>query len=407
MNLSHPEGAEQTSPGHRPGVTPPVVLDVRVVTGTGGGPDKTILNAPRFLAASGYHNICAYLHPPDDPGFERLCERANALGAPLVSIADRGPIDIKAVKELLALCRRERVAIWHGHDYKSNFLGLMLRPFWPMRLVTTVHGWVHRTRRTPLYYAIDRLCLPYYEAVVCVSEDLYLTCRKLGVPENRCQLIENAIDTQQFKRTLSREEAKRLLGIPAERIVLGAMGRLAEQKRFDLLIRAADRLLEAGHDLSLLIAGEGPSRPALQALIDELGRSERIGLLGFQQEIIPLYEAMDVFVLSSLREGLPNVVLEAMALEVPVVATRIAGMPRLIENGKNGVLVDPGAVETLGDAIACLAGDKELRIALGKEGRATVEGRYSFENRMNKFQKLYDDLMGGTQVPTALPEVLT
>ncbi len=71
----------------------PVVLDVRVVTGTGGGPDKTILNAPRFLAAAGYHNICAYMHPPDDPGFERIRERANALGAPLVSIADRGPFD--------------------------------------------------------------------------------------------------------------------------------------------------------------------------------------------------------------------------------------------------------------------------------------------------------------------------
>ena len=119
-----------------------VVLDVRVVTGTGGGPDKTILNAPRFLAASGYHNICAYMHPPNDPGFERLRERANALEAPLVSIPDRGPFDLKVATELLALCRRERVAIWHGHDYKSNLLGLLLRPFWPMRLVSTVHGWV-------------------------------------------------------------------------------------------------------------------------------------------------------------------------------------------------------------------------------------------------------------------------
>jgi len=208
-------------------------------------------------------------------------------------------------------------------------------------------------------------------------------------------------------RTLSREEAKRRLGIPADRIVLGAMGRLAEEKGFDLLIRAADRLLEAGCDLTLLIAGEGPSRPALQGLIDELGRGERIRLLGFQQEIIPLYEAMDLFVLSSLREGLPNVVLEAMALEVPVLATRIAGIPRLIEDGKNGLLVDPGAVEPLGDAIACLVRDRDLRIALGKAGRATVEGRYSFQNRMNKFQKLYDDLLGETKVPTALPEVLT
>ena len=166
----------------------------------GGGPDKTILNSPRFLAASGYHNVCAYLHPPDDPGFEQLRERAKRLGAPLVSMTDRGPLDTKVVTELLAVCRRERVAIWHGHDYKSNLLGLMLRPFWRMRLVTTVHGWVHHTRRTPLYYAIDRLCLPFYERVVCVSEDLHHACREAGRPRSRCLLIENAIDTTQFAR---------------------------------------------------------------------------------------------------------------------------------------------------------------------------------------------------------------
>ena len=83
-----------------------------------------------------------------------------------------------------------------------------------MRLVTTVHGWVHHTQRTPLYYAIDRMCLRHYEAVVCVSEDLYAACRKLGVSENRCQLIENAIDTEQFSRKLSREEANAQARIP-------------------------------------------------------------------------------------------------------------------------------------------------------------------------------------------------
>src|SRR4051812_43946618 len=124
----------------------PVVLDTRVVTGTGGGPDKTILNSPRFLSGAGYRMICAYMHPPGDPGFAEITRKAEAWGAPLVSVPDRGPWDLKVTSRLLGLCRRERVAIWHGHDYKSNVLGLLLRPFWPMRLVTTVHGWVRHTR---------------------------------------------------------------------------------------------------------------------------------------------------------------------------------------------------------------------------------------------------------------------
>lgn len=371
----------------------PVVLDVRIVTGTGGGPDKTILNAPRFLASCGYHNICAYLHPPDDLGFERLCERANALGAPLVSITDRGPLDTKVATELLALCRRERVAIWHGHDYKSNLLGLMLRPFWPMRLVTTVHGWVHHTRRTPLYYAIDRLCLPFYERVICVSEDLHHACRKLGVPENRCLLIENAIDTTQFTRRTGRDEAKRRLGLPAGVFTIGAVGRLSDEKGYELLIRAVDHLIREGNDVALLIAGEGSQRDKLEALLAGLGRGDRIRLLGFQSDVIPLYEAMDLFVLSSLREGLPNVVLEAMALEVPVVATRIAGIPKLIEDGRNGLLVEPGSIDALAEAIARTMNDPALRLLLQREGRTTVESNHSFAVRMDRFRALYDELL--------------
>src|SRR5438132_9201576 len=98
--------------------TPPVVLETRVVCGSGGGPDKTILNSPRYLWSAGYRTVCAYLHPPGDPGFDELRRKADAAGAPLVSVPDRGPWDWRVVSQYLALCRRERVRIWHGHDYK-------------------------------------------------------------------------------------------------------------------------------------------------------------------------------------------------------------------------------------------------------------------------------------------------
>ncbi|HTU91893.1 MAG TPA: hypothetical protein VMF69_17560, partial [Gemmataceae bacterium] len=104
-----------------------VVLDARVVSGAGGGPDKTILNSPRFLATAGYRNLCTYLHPPDDPGFEQLRKRARIAEAPLLAIPDSGPWDWRVPGRMLEICRRERVAIWHGHDYKSNALGLLLR----------------------------------------------------------------------------------------------------------------------------------------------------------------------------------------------------------------------------------------------------------------------------------------
>ncbi|MGL4462000.1 MAG: glycosyltransferase, partial [Planctomycetia bacterium] len=129
----------------------PFVLHVRVVTGAGGGPDKTVLNSPRYLRPLGYDAVCAFLHPPGDPGVEILRQRADRWDAPTEMIPDRGPLDFESTLHLLNLCRRRRVSIWHGHDYKSNAIGLLLRRFHPMKLVTTVHGWVRHTKRTKLY----------------------------------------------------------------------------------------------------------------------------------------------------------------------------------------------------------------------------------------------------------------
>jgi glycosyltransferase involved in cell wall biosynthesis len=383
---------------------PTVVLDARVVTGAGGGPEKTILSSPRYLEPAGYRMLCAYMHPPGDPGFEQIRRRARDLGAPLLSVPDRGPLDPGVVRRLLGICRRHRVAVWHAHDYKSNLIGVLLRPFWPMRLVATAHGWVERTRRTPLYYAVDRFSLPRYERVIAVSHDLVERCRALGVPAARCRLIENGIDLGRFTRRTPVAEAKRRLGLDPGRPLVGAVGRLSPEKGFDLLIRAADVLMRRGHAFDLVIAGGGGQRTELDGLIASLGRRGRIRLLGYCDDPVGLFEALDVFVLSSLREGLPNVLLEAMALEVPVVSTRVAGVPRLIDHGRNGLLVEPGRAEDLVDALPRLLTDPGLAARLRRAGRETVEARFGFDARMDKVRALYDDLLGRSPSPT--PEAM-
>lgn len=374
----------------------PVVLHTRVVTGTGGGPDKTILNSPRFLAKYGYRTVCAYLHPPTDPGFESIRQRGQALNADVVSVPDRGPFDWRVVQQLLRICQRERVSIWHGHDYKTNALGLLLRRYWPIRLVTTVHGWVKHTSRTPYYYWIDRHCLRRYERVICVSEDLRDECLKLGVPSNRCQLIENAIDTSIYRRTLSFLEAKVRCGFSPNRRLIGAVGRLSEEKGFEVLIGAVTRLVAQGYDVELAIAGEGDYRPRLEALINQQPDPSRFHLLGHRADLLELYQAMDIFALSSLREGLPNVLLEAMALEVPVVATRIAGIPRLLDEGSNGLLVEPGDVETLAGALTAMLQDAEQRRQFAERANDAIAQRYSFDARMARIHQVYSELLGQT-----------
>ena len=186
-------------------------------------------------------------------------------------------------------------------------------------------------------------------------------------------------------------------------MIVGAAGRLSPEKGFETLIRAADRLLSLGGDFDLVIVGEGGEEARLRKLVDELGRGDRIRLLGYRTDMPEVFRAMDIFALSSLREGLPNVLLEAMASSVPVVATEIAGIPRLVADGQNGLLVPAGSEDALAQGLGLLLADADLR-RLGRQGRLTVEGAYSFTARIKKLRAIYDDLLetGSPEKPTAL-----
>lgn len=390
---------QRATPGEYPVGTRrnmPVVLDTRVVTGSGGGPDKTILNSPRYLEPLGYRMLCGYLTPVGDPGYSEIINKARQYAAPLITIPDRGPLDWRVVTRLLALCRSEKVSIWHGHDYKTNLLGLLLRRFHPMHLVTTVHGWVRHTTRTPLYYRLDRMCLPRYDRVYCVSSDLYDECRSLGIEDTRCSLIENGIDTTDYQRQTDIQSAKQALGLSTSRFLIGGVGRLSPEKGFANLIIAVSRLIQSGNDIGIILVGDGDERDRLEQLSRELRIADRVIFTGWQSNVKPCFEAMDVFALSSLREGLPNVVLEAMALGVPAVATRIAGVPRIIRDGINGTLVNPDDCNDLTRAIHELVTNHGLRASYRNAGRETVHMRYSFSRRMTKLAQSYNELLAST-----------
>jgi glycosyltransferase involved in cell wall biosynthesis len=268
-----------------------------------------------------------------------------------------------------------------------------------MRLVTTVHGWVHHTTRTPLYYRVDRYCLPRYERVICVSDDLFEACLSAGVPRRNCVLLENGIDAAEYRRRQTTAEAKAALGYSPGAVLVGAVGRLEKEKAFDVLVGAVADLVAAGTDARLVIVGEGSDRSRLEALAADLGVLERVALPGWQADVRTYYEAMDLFALSSLREGLPNVLLEAMALEVPVVATRVNGVPRVITDGQNGILVDAGDRPQMAAALRGLLADPDRMESLRRAGRMTAETRYSFATRIDRLRRIYDELLGVNRSP--------
>ena len=324
-------------------------------------------------------------------------------------------MDVSVVTRLFGLCRRLRVRIWHGHEYKSNLLGWLLRPLCRFHLVTTVHGWVEHSPKLFAFYAIDRWVLRRYDRVIVVSDDLLDSCRALGVQAERLRQITNAIEVADYSRRGPAKEAPGRNGgrpgsavgraVPAERLVIGAVGRLTPEKGFDYLITAVSRLCARGLDLELWIAGEGGQDQALRTQIEASGHGDRIHLLGFCSDTPALFECFDIFCLSSLREGLPNVLLEAMAMEVPILATRSGGIAAALADGSDCILVPPGSADALEHALFDLANDSAKRRELAAQARKRVEAEFSFRRRMDKVTAVYDELCPHRSQPKPAPEV--
>ncbi len=372
----------------------PTVLHVRVMAGTGGGPEKTILRSPGYVHAENYRIAAAYMHPAGDQGIASLRAEADRLGCELFTLAERGPFDPRCLGRLLALCRRLKVTIWHGHDYKSNLLGLILRRRHPMTLITTAHTWHDDTWRMRLYRRIDQWCLNRYDQVICVSRDLYDCCTgRLGIAPGRVSLIHNGIERRRWTRLRTPAAAKAAIGIDPATPVLGFVGRLNWEKALDRAMYAIGSTAQRVPGMRFLLIGDGPERPALEQQAFDMRLNRVVRFVGWRKPLQPWYEAMDALVLPSRSEGLPNVLLEAMAMGVPVAATAVGGVADLLDQGRCGVLLGD-EVSQWPHALTRLLTDTVHRHELSMAGRRRIESHFTFEQRMAKVTALYDRLLG-------------
>lgn len=383
-----------------PRVSPPFVLHVRVVAGKGGGPDKTILRSAEHLNPAKLRVAAAYIHPHGDPGIATIRQQAQQHGCPLYEIGESGAVDPRTIRSLIQLCRKLRVTVWHGHDYKSNALGLIVRKWWPMKLVTTVHGWTGETFRTRLYYHVDNWCLPRYDHVITVSPQLYRHCLKLGIPREKLSYIPNGVEITEFHSTGQRDAQRREWAVPQDATVMGVVGRLSIEKGVDRAIRLLADLKPQYPRLELHLFGDGPQRAALEGLAASLNVADSVRFHGWLEDSRPAYEMMDILLLPSHTEGLPNVVLEAMAMKVTVAATDVGGVSELLDGGRCGSLLPQNHTEwpRLIEPLLVSAARRE---ELARQAYERVGKRYTFTQRLSKEWTVYKHLLRLADRPTA------
>lgn len=375
------------------GIEPIRILELRSVWGTGGGPEKTILFGAARADRDRFAVTACYLRDARDAVF-RLDGVARDLGVDYVEIPERHSFDPKIWSALRRLVRAGRFDIVHAHDYKTDLLALLVSKAEGVTPLATAHGWSGTTvRERLLYYPVDRRLLARYPKVIAVSPAIREILIAVGAPPERIAVVLNGVDTSAFRRDPARRVAARAaIGIEPRHQVVGAIGRLEPIKRVDLLLEAFARARRVRPDLHLVVAGGGSLASSLERSARRLA-ADACTFLGHHADVISLHHALDCFVQSSDSEGTSNALLEAMAMETPIVATAVGGTGSLIRDGVDGRLVPPGDVVRLCDAIERTLDDGTATWQRVRSARQRVVEDFSFAARTRKVDAIYEELV--------------
>jgi len=300
-----------------------------------------------------------------------LYEAAQARGQQPRLLPCRGRLDPRTAAALASEIAPWHPTVVHAHDYKSAFYAWLASRQRPAPLVATLHGWADASRALRVYNRMELALLRRFDALVVVAAAQAERLRAAGIPASRIHQIDNAIEPPQAVGEPA-GALRRELGLPEHAYVFGAVARLAPEKNLDLLLDAFAAMDD--HASVLLLVGDGPDRAALEAQAQRLGLGERVRFAGQRDDMARVYPALDCLVLSSRTEGMPLVVLEAMACGVPVIATAVGDVPRLLAASPRSRVVPPGDPAALGAALREAAAEPAVR---DPDARAYVLARHA------------------------------
>jgi glycosyltransferase involved in cell wall biosynthesis len=313
--------------------------------------------------------------------------------------------DTIALKKMIHLLRDEHYTIVHTHSSKAGILGRLAahRSSTPI-ILHTVHGWSFHDHMHPIlrlmYILLERLAYRYCDALIFVSKkDIDQGISTKIVTKDNFHLIRSAIPIDIFNPGLYLKSAmRRQLNIPQDVPVLGNIGRFSVQKDPLSWIRVAALVNSVLPDCRFLLVGDGPLRHQVEDEVTKLGLSQRIILTGLRRDIPELLSTMDVFLITSLWEGLPRVIPQSLAMEIPVVSNQVDGINETIIDGKTGFLAEPGDYQSLANQCLRILHEPILRQSLGAQGRALVLNEFSLDRMIAQIEKIYEDLLVKKQI---------
>ena len=331
-------------------------------------------------------------------------EKIEGSGAQIKSVDMKNRFNPGVILQLSRLIKKEKVDIVHSQGARADFFARMAAKLGGTPIVVStvpmpVDGFDINPIRKLIYKAFDLFSERFVDKFMVVSDALEkMMIEKHRIEPQRVVKIYNGVEKDEYG--ISDEEIvckgsrfRKKLSLGVNVPIVGAIGRLVWQKGFDCFIEAIPGVLKEFEEARFLIVGEGELKEKLRAKSKKLKVKNRLFFTGFRNDIKEILQSIDVLVMPSLLEGLPMILLEAMAMKKPIVATNIEGIMEVLESGRSGLLVPPGETKALADAIINMLTYRDKALQMGLAARKVVEERFGVDIMVQKVEEVYDELL--------------
>lgn len=349
-----------------------------------GGLQQVVVNICRTIDREKFEVVVLCLRELGE-----LVTDIEKLGIKVILLEQENRTDYLSFLKVVKIFKDEKIDVIHTHNTQPFIDGTLAALLSKVKtIVHTDHARKFPDKRRYMFaeWLVSHLAYKVVGVSVHTTENL----RKYEkISKKKLTTIVNGIDESVYEISIDQRQKKIEIGIEEDSYVLGLGVRLVEQKGVSCLINAMMRIRKKVPNVILIIAGDGEYKPELEKLVAELGLDAHVKFLGPRKDIPELLKIMDLYVLPSYSEGLPMVILEAMASGCPIVSTDVGGISTAIEHDVNGLLVRPGSAEELTEAVVTLLDDQEKRNTFSKNGKRIFEERFSAKKMIKEYQKLY------------------
>jgi glycosyltransferase involved in cell wall biosynthesis len=349
-----------------------------------GGPERQIHQHAKLAKGSEYTvTLGSFMEGGEIPD---LLKMAAEDGISIMTLKGYSAYDPRILIKLVSFIKNKKIDLICSHEYRTSFWCFFASKIAGIPWCGFSRGATRDNARVALFMAIEYFFLQFASRIIAVSNSQRDKLLKKGIPAKKIKVVENATDPALFE-VFKPVDLRKRFNIAPGQVVFISGGRFSTEKGQNVLVDAAVRLLEKNNRARFILFGDGPEFSAVKEKIRGLGREEYIICPGFEKNMIGCIKNADFLVNPSLSEGLPNIILEAMAVHTPVIATAVGGVPDLIENGKTGFLVPPNDADALAIAI-----DKALnadRTIIANAAFTFIEKNYSFKRQFNLLKDVY------------------